>query len=225
MNVIDNHDRSRYNALEIQVSRRSSKGFAFQASYTLAKSEDTRSFDPAFTLITRGGTGQSAGNTPFDINNRDLNYARSDFDRRHAIQGYALYELPFGKGKRFGAGWGRATDILLGGFNIAGVMRYYSGRPFTVFGGSNTLSQVVFTPASCDNCSPNLGSVVLENGRNVFFTAEQRAKFFVPAAGEFSNVGRNFFNGPRFINLDMTVGRNSGSPKVRISKFVSKRRT
>jgi len=208
VNVIDNNDRSRYNALEIQVSRRASKGLAFQASYTLAKSEDTRSFDPAFTLITRGGTGQSAGNTPFDINNRELNYARSDFDRRHAIQGYVLYELPIGKGKSIGSGWGRTADMLLGGFNVAGVMRYYSGRPFTVFSGSNTLSQVVFTPASCDGCSPNLGSLVLESGRNVFFTADQRAKFFVPAAGEASNIGRNYFNGPNFFNLDMTVGKH-----------------
>lgn len=207
VNVIDNNDRSRYNALEIQVSRRSSKGLAFQASYTLAKSEDTRSFDPAFTLITRGGTGQSAANTPFDLNDRELNYARSDFDRRHALQGYVLYELPIGKGRRFGTGWGQTADTLLGGFNVAAVMRRYSGRPFTVFSGSNTLSQVVFTPASCDGCSPNLGSMVLENGRNVFFTAEQRAKFFVPAAGETSNVGRNFFNGPSFFNLDLTIGK------------------
>ncbi len=207
VNVIDNNDRSRYNALEIQLSRRASKGFAFQASYTLAKSEDMRSFDPAFTLITRGGTGQSAANTPFDINNRDLNYAPSDFDRRHAFQGYALYELPIGKGRAIGSDWGRTADFLLGGFNIAGVMRYYTGRPFTVFSGSGTLSQVVFTPASCNGCSPDLGSMTLENGRNVFFTEEQRAKFFVPAAGEASNVGRNFFRGPTFFNLDMTVGK------------------
>jgi Carboxypeptidase regulatory-like domain len=207
VNVIDSNDRSRYNALEIQVSRRSSKGLAFQASYTLAKSEDTRSFDPALTLLTRGGTGQSAANTPFDINDRDLNYARSDFDRRHALQGYVLYELPFGKGRRWGAGWSRTTEILLGGVNVSAVMRRYSGRPFTVFSGSNTLSQVVFTPASCNGCSPDLGSMTLENGQNVFFTAEQRAKFFVPAAGEASNVGRNFFDGPAFFNLDMTLGK------------------
>jgi hypothetical protein len=207
VNVIDSNDRSRYNALEIQVSRRSSKGLAFQASYTLAKSEDTRSFDPALTLLTRGGTGQSAANTPFDINNRDLNYARSDFDRRHALQGYVLYELPFGKGRRWGANWSRATEILLGGVNVSGVLRRYSGRPFTVFSGSNTLSQVVFTPASCNGCSPDFGGTTLENGQNVFFTAEQRAKFFVPAAGEASNVGRNFFNGPAFFNLDMTLGK------------------
>jgi hypothetical protein len=207
VNVIDNNDRSRYNALEIQLSRRSSKGFAFQASYTLAKSEDTRSFDPALTLLTRGGTGQSAANTPFDIHNRGLNYARSDFDRRHALQGYALYELPFGKGRRWGKDWNRVADFFLGGFNIAGVLRWYSGRPFTVFSGSGTLSQVVFTPASCSDCAADMGQMTLENGQNVFLNAAQRAKFFVPAAGEPSNVGRNFFTGPKQINLDLTASK------------------
>ncbi|HYP53977.1 MAG TPA: hypothetical protein VEQ42_10585, partial [Pyrinomonadaceae bacterium] len=89
LNVIDNNDRSRYNALEIQFSRRFTRGLGFQLSSTLAKSEDTRSFDPAFAVAGRGGdtgtgrAGQSASSTPFDIRNRELNYARSDFDRRH----------------------------------------------------------------------------------------------------------------------------------------------
>jgi len=207
VNVIDSNDRSDYNALEIQFSRRSSQGFAFQASYTLAKSMDTRSFDPALTLLTRGGTGQSAANTPFDVHDRDLNYARSDFDRRHALQGYALYELPFGNGRRWGKDWNRVTNFFLGGANIAGVLRWYSGRPLTVFSGAGTLSQVVFTPASCDACTPDLGEITLENGQNVFLNAEQRAKFYVPAAGQPSNVGRNFFTGPRQINLDITASK------------------
>ena len=82
----------------------------------------------------------------------------------------------------------------------------------------------MFTPASCNDCSPNLGSVVLENGRNVFFTAEQRAKFFVPAAGEFSNVEETSSLVRTFFNLDMTVGSASGS-RDRISNFVSNLRT
>jgi hypothetical protein len=207
VNVIDSNDRSRYNALEVQLSRRFSSGLSFQGSYTLAKSEDTRSFDPAFAVANRAATGQSSASTPFDINNRDLNYARSDFDRRHALQGYALYELPFGRGRRFGTDWSRATDFLLGGVQLGGILRMYSGRPFTVFSGANTISQVAQTPASCNNCSPNLGSTVLENGRNVFFTAEQRAQFFVPAPGEFSNVGRNYFTGPSLFNLDLTMSK------------------
>ena len=207
VNVIESNDRSRYNALEIQLSRRFSGGLSFQGSYTLAKSEDTRSFDPAFAVANRAATGQSSANTPFDINNRDLNYAPSDFDRRHAIQGYALYELPIGRGKWLGTDWGRAADFFLGGFQFGGIMRWYSGRPFTVFSGANTLSQAVQTPASCNNCPRNLGSVTLENGRNVFFTPEQRAQFFAPGPGEFSNVGRNYFIGPRFISVDLTLAK------------------
>lgn len=213
VNVIDSNDRSRYNALEVQLSRRFSNGFSFQASYTLSKSEDTRSYDPAFAVAGRGGSnrtgiaGQSAASTPFDVNNRDLNYARSDFDRRHALQGYALYELPFGRGRRYGSNWNKVTDFFLGGVQLGGILRWYSGRPFTVFSGSNTISQVVETPASCNSCSPDMGRVVLENGRNVFFTAEQRAQFFVPASGEFSNVGRNFFTGPPLFNLDLTLSK------------------
>jgi Carboxypeptidase regulatory-like domain len=219
VNVIESNDRSRYNALEIQLSRRFTGGLSFQASYTLAKSEDTRSFDPAFAVANRAATGQSSANTPFDINNRDLNYARSDFDRRHAIQGYITYELPFGRGRRWGRDMNRAADMLVGGFEIASVLRLYSGRPFTVFSGANTLSQVVQTPASCNGCSPDLGTVVLENGRNVFFTAEQRAQFFVPEPGEFSNVGRNFFTGPRFFNLDLSLGKRFRFDETRNLEF------
>lgn len=220
VNVIDSNDRSRYNALEVQLSRRFSQGLSFQASYTLAKSEDTRSFDPALTLLTRGGAaGQSAANTPFDINNRELNYARSDFDRRHALQGYAIYELPWGRGRRWGSGWNRVTDFFLGGVQLGGILRWYSGRPFTVFSGANTLSQVVLTPASCNGCSPNLGSVVLENGNNVFFSAEQRALFYVPEPGEASNVGRNFFTGPSLFNVDLTMGKRFRFDETRNLEF------
>ena len=66
---------------------------------------------------------------------------------------------------------------------------------------------MVFTPASCDACTPDLGGITLENGQNVFLNAEQRAKFYVPAAGQPSNVGRNFFTGPRQINLDLTASK------------------
>jgi len=206
VNVIDNNDISRYNALEVQLSRRASRGFGYQVSYTLAKSEDTRSFDPAFTVAGRGTTF-TASNTPYDINNRRANYARSDFDRRHALQGYFTAELPFGKNRRFLSDINRVADHVIGGWELAGIMRWFSGRPFTVYSGINSLTQVVQSPASCNDCSPDLGSITLENGRNVFFNAEQRAVFFAPPAGELGNTGRNFFTGPSFFQVDFTLGK------------------
>lgn len=212
VNVLDSNDRSRYNALEVQLSRRITSGFGFQVSYTLAKSEDTRSFDPTFAIANRtstanGGTGQSAANTPFDIRNRNLNYARSDFDRRHALQGYGVIELPFGRGHRFANDLNPVLDRIIGGFEFATVVRLYSGRPFTVFSGVNTLTNVLQTPANCNSCAPNLGRITLENNQNVFFTAAQRAQFSAPAPGEFSNTGRNFFTGPSLFNMDVTLSK------------------
>jgi hypothetical protein len=97
--------------------------------------------------------------------------------------------------------------MLLGGFQVGGVLRMYSGRPFTIFSGNHTVSQVNFVPASCDGCTPDMGRVILEGGRNIFFDADQRAQFFTPAAGEFGNTGRNFFTGPGFFNLDATISK------------------
>jgi hypothetical protein len=111
---------------------------------------------------------QSAANTPFDIRNRELNYALSDFDRRHALQGYTVIELPFGKGHRFANNLNPVLDRIIGGFEFATIVRLYSGRPFTVFSGVNTLTNVVQTPANCNGCSRNLGRITLENNQNVF---------------------------------------------------------
>lgn len=206
LNVLDSNDVSRYNALEVILKRRITGGIGFQVSYTLAKSEDTRSFDPVFTTVGRG-TAQSASSTPFDNNNRRLNYAPSDFDRRHALQATYVVELPYGRGRRFGSDIPKALDFLLGGWQIAGTFNLASGRPFTVYSEANTLSNAVVTPANCNNCSRKMGSIFQELGSNYFFTAEQRALFSNPAPGEFSNIGRNYFIGPRQFQTDASLAK------------------
>ncbi|MBE3087534.1 MAG: hypothetical protein IMZ71_00155, partial [Chloroflexi bacterium] len=182
--------------------------------YTLSKSKDTRSFDPAFTTAATGNA-QSASSTPFDIKNRDLNWSPSDFDRRHVIQGSFSLELPFGQGKRIGGNASGALDRILSGWNLAGTVTYESGRPFTVYAGTNTLSNVVQTPANCDGCSANLGSVfrVPPTDYIWFFDEADRAKFSTPAPGEFSNVGRNYFIGPPSLNINFSLGK-----RIRIVK-------
>jgi hypothetical protein len=209
VNVIDSNDYSRYNGLELQVSRRRRNGLLMQLSYTLAKSLDTRSFDPAFTVAARTTSGTnaspSAQNTPFDIRNRALNYGRSDFDRRHALQGYVVYDLPFGRNQRFLKDASGFVNQLVGGWEIANALVWQSGRAFTVYSGAFTVSNVVLSTANCNNCTADMGRVVQDAGTNFIFTPEQRARFSTPAPGEQGNTPRNFFTGPPFFNLDMTV--------------------
>ena len=65
---------------------------------------------PAFTVVGTGNA-QSATSTPFNIFDRDLNYAPSDFDRTHVLATQWVWDLPFGQGRRFGSSVSRAADV------------------------------------------------------------------------------------------------------------------
>ncbi|MCY7345187.1 MAG: carboxypeptidase regulatory-like domain-containing protein [Pyrinomonadaceae bacterium] len=213
LNVLDSGDVSRYNGLEFILKRRFNRGLGFQVGYTFSKSSDTRSFDPTFSTVTRGsftnpaGIGQSASSTPFDINNRRLNYAPSDFDRRHVLQATYVYELPFGKSKMFGSDIPKALDYVIGGWQIAGNLLWSAGRPFSVFSGAYTSSNVIQSTADCNGCRRNMGRLVQENGTNYWFSAEQRAQFSVPAVGSNGDTGRNFFISPRYFQTDVSLSK------------------
>ncbi|MDQ3633682.1 MAG: TonB-dependent receptor [Acidobacteriota bacterium] len=206
VNVLDSNDYSRYNALEVILKRRISSGIGFQLGYTLSKSEDTRSFDPTFSTV-RTGTSQAASSTPFDINNRDLNFAPSDFDRRHVFQATYVAELPFGRNRKFFSEIPKALDLVIGGWQLAGTFLFASGRPFTVFAGRNTFSNTVSSTANCSGCPRDLGQLIQENGTGYFFSADQRALFSIPDPGELGNTGRNYFIGPRQFQTDASLSK------------------
>ena len=152
LNVLDSNDFSTYHALEAQLTRRLSRGISFNVAYTWSKALDTRSFDPTLTVVGTGNAS-TAADTPFDINNRRLNYAYSDFDRRHVFQWNVVAELPFGKGKHFLHSASGLVDRIVGGWEVTGYGRVTSGRPFSAFSGTNTVSNVNQSTANCTGCS------------------------------------------------------------------------
>jgi hypothetical protein len=206
--VIDSNDYSRYHGLEFLLDRRYANGLSYRVAYTLSRSKDTRSFDPAFTVVS-GGAVQSASSTPFDINNRDLNYALSDFDRTHVFQSQFVVEIPYGRNRRWGSNVNRAVDAILGGWQVAGSMLVASGRPFTVYSGANTMSNVVQTPANCRGCTMATGGVHEQGPERIkwFFSQEEIALFSTPGPGEFGNTGRNMFRLSGTFNLDLGLSK------------------
>jgi hypothetical protein len=206
LNVIDSNDFSTYNALQAQFERRFSNGISFNVSYTWAKSLDTRSFDPTLTVVSTGNS-QSAGGTPFDINNRKLNYAPSDFDRRHVLQWNFVSELPFGRGRHWLSTASGMADRIVGGWEVSGYGRVTSGRPFTVYAGTNTVSSVVQATANCTGCSSGEGTPFLDPATGLiwFFNGTQRAQFSAPGPGQLGNTGRNAFVGPHYFEFNASL--------------------
>ena len=131
----------------------------------------------------------------------------SSVHRRHALQGNFVWELPVGKGKRFLGTAGTMLDRALGGWELTGLGRITSGRPFTVFSGSNTVSNVNQSTANCSGCAAGAGSPFLDSASGLiwYFDPALRAKFSAPGAGEFGNTGRNAFVGPHYAVLDTSV--------------------
>ncbi|HZF38914.1 MAG TPA: hypothetical protein VE715_08830, partial [Blastocatellia bacterium] len=206
VNVFDSNDYSWYHGLEIIFKRRVSAGLTAQVGYTLSRSMDNRSWDPSLSTISTGAV-QSASSTPFNNSDRSLNYAWSDFDRRHVLQGTYVYELPFGRGRAFGSGVSKGLDYVIGGWQLSGNLLVSSGRPFTVYSGLTTFSNVVNSTADCNGCSRDMGELVVESGKNFWFDADARAKFSSPAPGSIGNTGRNFFLQPAYFQTDASLSK------------------
>ena len=124
--ILTNSGRFRYNGLQAEVRRRFANGIALQANYTFQKTLT----DIPFEDQNRQGEIQ-------DNNNPNLNYSRPDYDRTHTFNLNAIYELPFGRGKRFlnGRGW---TDHVVGGWQFTSVLNWVSGPPIGVIDPRST---------------------------------------------------------------------------------------
>ncbi|HKE60640.1 MAG TPA: TonB-dependent receptor, partial [Pyrinomonadaceae bacterium] len=214
-NIFDSNDYSNYHGLQLIFKRRINQGLGFQFGYTYSLSKDNRSWDPALSGVTTGSV-QSASSTPFDLRDRNLNYAWSDFDRRHVFQGTYTYDLPFGKGRRYLSNAPAIVDQILGGWFMSGTVILMSGRPFTVYSGANTLSNVVQSTADCTGCSRDIGNLTLESGKNFWFDSATRALFSAPTPGSIGNTGRNFFLAPYYFQWDASL-----SKEFRITEKVS----
>jgi len=110
-----------YNAFQFSLRKRFQRGLSFDINYTYSHSLDTAS-----------GNEASGGITGVNIQNPlrlDANRGSSDFDVRHLVNANYIYELPFGKGKKFLNGSGKAMDAIFGGWTLTGIVRLNSGLP------------------------------------------------------------------------------------------------
>jgi hypothetical protein len=204
---------SEYNGLQLQVQKRLSSGVAFGANYTLAKSTDDVSND------TRGAGTELV--VPSDPKHLSLDRGRSDFDVRHVVRGHAIWDLPFGKGRRFLSGSSGFVNGLVGGWQVNGILDMSSGFPLTVFSGFNTYTfydsgtrVATASGSGTSNRATYSGSAsigaVRRTDRGVeFITADERAAFGTPEAGQVGSE-RNQFTGPGFFQVDFGVFKKIG---------------
>jgi hypothetical protein len=198
--------KGNYHSMQWTIRKRFSAGLQFDFNYTWSHSIDlTSSAESNF-----GAGGYAVVLNPY---NAALNRASSDFDIRHAFSGYAVYELPVGKGKPFLGNANKAVNAILGGWQISGLWNITSGLPRSVLNSgswptnwnySGFASQVGVVPASVT--ARNAPGVNGSGGPNIFADPKAaRDAYDYSFAGDVGQ--RNGIRGDGFFTIDMSLSK------------------
>jgi hypothetical protein len=192
----DWHGYSHYNAMNIKFEHRA-HDLALTSVYTWANSKDDKS-----AAAGVGATG-SGFQGFMDNHNPQLDYGPSDFDVDQRFVSSYVYDLPFGRGKRFASGANRATELLVGGWETTGIATFQTGFPYSITandvgGVLGTFFQRADRLQGC-NLHSNLTAVM----QRINFDC-----FAQPVLGVYGNTPRNWLRQPGINNWDMGLAKN-----------------
>ncbi len=188
-----------YHGLNIQADRRMSKGMYFNVNYTLAK---------ALTDVSLRGASPVPQQNQY---RRFLERADDTNIRRQQLRFSYIYELPFGRGKRFGGSLPTVANHIVGGWQISGITTLVTGqRRSAAFSGSDAANtnQRNGRPDRIGNGNFD-ADIMRDNiaaGRPIF----DQAAFVRPEAGRgsFGNSARNILTGPGAATWNMVLAKN-----------------
>ncbi len=212
---IDSGGNSYYHGLQATLRRRFDNGFSFGLAYSFSKSIDDMSVDPV-GASSGGGLSTTNSRTPTDIYNWRLDRAVSDFDRTHVLVVNGIYELPFGKGRKFWGGAPGIVNAIIGGWSVNGILFQMTGQPFQIQSGALTAHNGKVSRAEIYGTKPSsaLRDVSTSLGPVLFTPSDVRSAtnpngaFGFPEPGSNGSQGRNTFRGPNYTNLDAGISKN-----------------
>jgi hypothetical protein len=192
-----NDSPSYYDALQAKLDKRFTNGLQFVGHYTWSKN------------LTHD-------HTYYNIDPQ-VNYGPDDFNRQHVFSFSAVYDLPFGKGRRFMGGANRALNLLIGGFQVNTTTNWSSGLPWSA--SYNNCGQDedvgICRPILVGDLKTSVGHFDPVAGSVPFYTPVPalatpgltEGAFLRPQKGALGS-GRNAFTGPSFFNSDMSLFKN-----------------
>ncbi len=102
---------NKYNALQVKAEKRISGGLQFLAHYTFSHAY---AYDSTYYSV-----------------NKKLAWGPNPYNRNQVFVANTIYELPFGRGKKYMSGASRIQDLAIGGWQITNTLTYGTGLPFT----------------------------------------------------------------------------------------------
>jgi hypothetical protein len=205
-----------YNSFQIKAETKTPRyGLYALIGYTYSRTYDSGYSDGLSTPI---------GAPYFPLNGwQKLDWALSQINLNNNFTASVIYDLPFGRGKKFGNDWNNATNALLGNWQVTVIEKITSGFPVFVV-DSNPLSGASLinignaAPAGRPDLVGNpfqagaIGSCTGPSkltGKGYWFNP---CAFAIPTTGELGNASRAPLSGPNFVNTDFSVIKRFALP-------------
>ncbi len=188
--------KSNYNSLQVSVDHRT-KDAAVLAAFTWGSAMDTASSQAGAGLDFTAWAG------PMDAHDLNRDYSKSSYDvNRRFVLSY-VYQLPFGHGERFGSSVNRATDVLIGGWQVNGIYQAQTGTPFSVL--AVDLGGALQTVGQRAN---QIGSPYPSGFHKSYKEWYDISAYTQPAIGVFGEVPRNSIRAAGINNFDASLFKN-----------------
>jgi hypothetical protein len=201
----ENTGNSIFNSLQAKVEHRFSGGFTVLASWIWSKGiGDVRGSSPE---------GAAPGSTYQNPANLRAERGLLDTQLAHSFVLSEIWDLPYGRGRRFGSNLQPVLNTFFGGWSLGGILTLTTGRPFNV-----TVSGDPANSGQTDRANLVGDPNAVPGGRRV-------AEFFNTAAFQanlpftYGNLGRNALIGPGFSNIDCSLMKEATVFKVRDQPF------
>jgi hypothetical protein len=204
--------RANYHALQARFERKFTNGFSFLNSFVYSKAIDTT----GQALEAQGGSGGRS--SPQSFYALSAERAVSDFDQRFNNTTAVIYELPFGKGRKYASNIPLAADYVLGGWQLNWIHSMWSGQPVNLSynpAANFQVSQTLPDWRGGISYRPNVtGNIMVPKGqRNQDFWIDP-AKVVIPTdpSQPFGNAGRNIARRPGLAQADIGIQKSFALP-------------
>ena len=189
-----------YAAASVKLEKRFSHGLQFLSSYVWSHA------------LANGNTPLSGNTSILDQTNFTSSYTSASWDIRHSFTTSFNYELPVGRGKRYGNSMNRAVDAIAGGWQINGILTLRTGDAYTMSGTSchgvwsKCMPDYVAGYSGSGNAAPAGGRTPNEWFDTSHYTVAYSNQALGIATG--GNVGLETLTGPPTKTLDFSIFKN-----------------
>jgi Carboxypeptidase regulatory-like domain/TonB dependent receptor len=191
LELATNDGNTDFNALELSLQRRMSKGVGYSLGYTYSHG------------LADFGDNLTAAPLPQNSYNYAAEMSNSNLDIRHRFVGNFMWDLPFGRGRRFLSSGG--VGRWLGDWQFNGIITLQTGTPFSVTAANDGLlgfARAVYANCVGDPFAGATGDPNLYTTTGVFINP---AAFAQPGPGTFGNCGPRKFHGPGIQTADLSL--------------------